>query len=121
MLNKSKQFDNRTICTLSSKDTSPLGTDLDPCNGYNNEWAASKLIDKTNQPVAGSHACGLACDGTDNVGFSYGSEVKKKEKEYDPEGILLGHFRRENIEVVVVNKRPGLRADFEVPMDLPEF
>ena len=34
-----------TISTLGSADTIPLGTDLDPHNGYCNLWAAGKVHD----------------------------------------------------------------------------
>ena len=37
--------DRLTISTLGSADTIPLGTDLDPHNGYSNLWAAGKVND----------------------------------------------------------------------------
>ena len=42
--------DRLTISMLGSADTIPLGTDLDPHNGYSNLWAAGKVNDPNYHP-----------------------------------------------------------------------
>jgi len=106
--------DNLTICTLSSKDTIPLGTDLDPCNRYDNRWAASKVRGNLHGQLLVQ--CNLGCRVIDaeNVGFSYGAEVLHAERRYDAEGVrrAVDHFQRDGIEVVLVGKRAELMKQF---------
>mmetsp|Transcript_85006 Transcript_85006/g.133763 ORF Transcript_85006/g.133763 Transcript_85006/m.133763 type:complete len:626 (-) Transcript_85006:153-2030(-) len=95
-----------TIRTLSSADTIPLGTDLDPVNGYNNLWAASKVENPGSKTLV---RCNLGCrviDG-ENVGFSYGQEVEKKSEHWSFEGVrkAMCHFRETKTHIIVVTKR----------------
>lgn len=102
-----------TISTLTSADTIPLGTDLDPRNNYTNLWVAGKISDPTARQLV---QCNLACrviDG-ENVGFSYGEEVLMKgSKHYDVEGVrrAVKYFQAQSLELVVVTKRASLQRE----------
>lgn len=102
-----KDVECLTINSLSSKDTVPLGTDLDPNNGYRNMWAATLVQDPHAKQLLG---CDLGCRVLDaeNVGHSYGREVLGKQRQYALEGVqkAVAHFRSQRLLVVVVSQRP---------------
>jgi len=102
-------FDALTVGTLTSCDTIPLGTDLDPQNHFNNLWIASKVRDPNGRLLA---KCNLGCRVIDaeNVGFSYGNEVKGS-RQYDFGGVrrAVEHYRKQGIHVVVVSKRSPMK------------
>lgn len=103
---RKKDIECLTINSLSSKDTIPMGTDLDPNNGYRNMWAATKVQDPHAKQLL---SCDLGCRVLDaeNVGHSYGREVLGKQRHYAPEGVqkAVAHFRSQNLLVVVVSSR----------------
>ena len=51
-LMQKKSNDTLTIRTVTSADTIPLGTDLDPMNGYCNKWAAEQVCDPQGKCMA---------------------------------------------------------------------
>ena len=55
-------------------DTIPLGTDLDPHNGYCNLWAAGKVHDPNARRLVQYDLGRRGIDAGD-IGFSYGKEV----------------------------------------------
>lgn len=93
-----------TIRSLSSEDDIPLGTDLDP-SVYANLWAARNVRDPSAKNLLQYN---LSCRVLDaeNIGHSYGREVLGK-RQYCAEGVIkaVEHFRKENLEVIVVTKR----------------
>jgi hypothetical protein len=95
-----------TICSLTSKDTIPLGTDLDPL-GYNNLWAAKEIKDPNGRLLVKFNLCCRVVDG-ENVGYSFGKDVLGQQKKYDLEGVrrAVEHFRARGIHVIVVTKHP---------------
>lgn len=105
-LHSGDRYESLTIATLNSADTIPLGTDLDPQNEYNNLWAAGHVKDPNGKLLVQYNLCCRVIDA-ENVGFSFGAEVRQKEKFYDVEGVwrAVAHFKNRGIEVVVVTKR----------------
>lgn len=105
-LNHSEPCDGLTIGTLTSADTIPLGTDLDPQNQYNNLWAAQQIKDPHGRLLVQWNLCCRVIDG-ENVGYSFGKEVRGKDHFYDMEGVkrAVDHFQRRGIDVIVVTKR----------------
>jgi len=104
-LNRRRQDDCLTIRTLNSADTIPLGTDLDPLNGYRNLWAANQ-VDDLNMKSLVQCDLGRRVMDAENVGFSYAREVDKKSG-YNFEGVrrAVSYFLRQGLHVVVVAKR----------------
>merc|ERR1711879_244425 len=101
-------FDSLTIGSLTSSDTIPLGTDLDPQN-YCNHWAASKVGSQVEKQLVRCNLQYRVIDA-ENVGFSYGLEVLKKVGHYDPEGVrrAVSHFLQQGLRSVVVSKRKDM-------------
>lgn len=100
-----------TICSLTSVDTVPLGTDLDPENRYDNRWAAGKVHDVMEKLVVSGNLAWRVIDA-ENVGYSYAEEVLHRPKKYDAEGVrkAIAHFRSNGINVVVVTTRRQTQA-----------
>ena len=62
--------DTLTIASVRSTDSIPIGTDLDPVNGYQNLWAANRVSDPMAKLlVQRKHGCHVV-DG-ENVGYSF--------------------------------------------------
>mmetsp|Transcript_110408 Transcript_110408/g.285436 ORF Transcript_110408/g.285436 Transcript_110408/m.285436 type:complete len:685 (+) Transcript_110408:93-2147(+) len=104
-LRQSRSIDCLSIRTVGSADTIPLGTDLDPENGYCNLWAASKLADPNAKRLV-QYDLGRRVIDAENVGYSYGREVQGC-KDYSFEGVrrAILYFRNRGLAVVVVSKR----------------
>ena len=98
-----------TIASITSADTVPLGTDLDP-NAYCNKWAASKVSHPDQKRLVQSNL-GFRVLDAENIGFSYGAEVLKQPKTYDVRGVekAVAYFQHMGCGVVVVSKRDTLR------------
>jgi len=113
-LQKVDQCDSMSIATLSSLDTVPLGTDLDPRNQYNNLWAAGKVRDLTVRRLV---QCNLSCRVLDaeNIGFSHGELHLGRPKFYSYEGVktAVSYFLKEGLEVILVSKRKTEAKNFE--------
>lgn len=94
-----------TIASLTSVDTIPLGTDLDPMNGYDNLWAAKNMKNKEGGLLVRFNLQFRVIDG-ENVGFSY-NQVVNKSKGYAVEGVrkAVAYFRAGGYDVIVVSKR----------------
>jgi len=106
ILNGADLGESLTIGTLTSADTIPLGTDLDPQNQYNNLWGASQIQDPNGKLLVQYN---LSCRVIDaeNVGFSFGNEVLGRPQFYDAEGVkrAVSHFLKRGIDVIIVSKR----------------
>lgn len=98
------------MCTLTSADTIPLGTDLDPA-GYCNLWAGSKVQDPNARRLVESNLGWRVIDA-ENVGYSHGKEVLRLDRTYSGEGVRLavGYFRTRQCQVIVVTKREETRS-----------
>jgi len=105
--------DALTIATFGSKDTIPLGTDLDP-NAYNNTWAAEKIADEHGK-VLFTHNISKRILDAENLGYTYGQRVHQKDKHFDVIGVkkAVEYFLKDGVHVVVVGKRPSMCKDFE--------
>lgn len=101
----SDAYECLTIRTLTSADTIPLGTDLDPQH-HNNLWAARQVKDPNAKLLVQYNLCCRVIDA-ENVGYSFGIEVRGKPKFYDVEGVrrAVAHFQSKGIDVVIVTKR----------------
>lgn len=101
----SDAYECLTIRTLTSADTIPLGTDLDPQH-HNNLWAASQVKDP-NAKLLVQYNLSCRVIDAENVGYSFGIEVRGKPKFYDVEGVrrAVAHFQSKGIDVVIVTKR----------------
>jgi len=108
-LGKDDAYESLTIGTLTSTDTIPLGTDLDPQNHYNNLWAASQVKDPNGKLLVQYNLCCRVLDA-ENVGYSFGREVLGKSEFYDVEGVrrAAAHFQSKGIDVVIVTKRQDM-------------
>lgn len=109
-------WESLTIGTLTSDDTIPLGTDLDPQNQYNNLWAASQVKDPNGKLLV-QYNLGCRVIDAENIGYSFGKEVRGKTKFYDVEGLkrAVAHFQSKGIDVVIVTKRQGTAQDLSGP------
>lgn len=105
--NDSDKAEIMTICTLSSNDTIPLGTDLDP-RRYSNLWAAQKIEGMCRKLV--EYNLGRRVIDAENLGYSYGSEVKMQAKCYDDAGVkaAIVYFAKRGVSCVVVTPRDQL-------------
>lgn len=105
-------MDSLTIATLDTVDSIPLGTDLDPMNAYNNAWAAQQVPDAVGKILL-THDLGRRILDGENLGFTYGSQVLRKERHYDVEGVrkAVDYFLRKGLDVTVVGKRASLHRD----------
>jgi hypothetical protein len=95
-----------TIASLTSADTIPLGTDLDPRNAYDNKWMATKAPDRATALLIRFNLSCRVIDG-ENVGFSYGKDFLKKDRFYSEEGVYkaVEHFSRQAMDVILVTRR----------------
>jgi len=111
--------DSLTIGTLTSADTIPLGTDLDPMNGYCNFWAANKVQEPIERLLV-QRNLGYRVIDAENVGFSYGKEVLRLDKKYEEEGVrrAVAYFVDSGIRVVIVTKRAELKAEARDGVDV---
>lgn len=105
-LNNANSCESLTIGTLTSVDTIPLGTDLDPQNHYNNLWASNQICDPNGKLLVQYNLCCRVIDA-ENLGYSFGREVCGQEKCYNAEGVkrAVAHFLKGGIDVIVVSKR----------------
>lgn len=101
-------FESFTIGTLTSADTVPLGTDLDPLNHYNNLWGAKQIQHAVGKLLVQYNTSCRVLDG-ENIGFSYGIDFLKKPDFYDEEGVkrAVKHFSALGVECIIVTKRRG--------------
>jgi len=113
-LQSSKAWESLTIATISSADSIPLGTDLDPQNGYNNAWAAKQIADHTARKLVQCNLCWRVIDA-ENVGLSYGEHLGKP-GQYVIDGVrqAVDYFRAQGISVIVVTKRKELEKQIAV-------
>lgn len=104
-LNNNSACEGLTIASLTSADTVPLGTDLDPQNHYNNLWGANQVNDQTAKLLVQYNLCCRVIDA-ENVGFSFGQDVLGKVG-YNVEGVrrAVQHFQKSGVEVILVHKR----------------
>mmetsp|Transcript_91851 Transcript_91851/g.163489 ORF Transcript_91851/g.163489 Transcript_91851/m.163489 type:complete len:555 (-) Transcript_91851:275-1939(-) len=104
--------DALTIATLGTEDTIPMGTDLDPLNSYNNAWAASKIEDE-NGKILLTHDLSWRILDAENLGFTFGKRVLKKENHYSVEGVkrAVAYCLRDGCNVIVVGQREALHRD----------
>jgi hypothetical protein len=95
-----------TIVSLTSADTIPLGTDLDPRNAYDNKWMATKAPDRRTALLIRFNLSCRVIDG-ENVGFSYGKDFLKKDRFSSEEGVYkaVEHFSRQAMDVILVTRR----------------
>lgn len=107
-LNHVDACETLTIGTLTSADTIPLGTDLDPAH-HNNLWAAKQIRDPNGKLLVQYNLWCRVIDG-ENLGFSFGREVRGQPKFFDVDGIkrAVEHFQQKGIEVIVVSKRQDI-------------
>merc|ERR1711920_1073393 len=114
-LDREHALDVHTISTLTSKDSIPLGTDLDP-HHWVNDWAARKMQDPTTQQLI---RCNTGCRVIDaeNVGYAFGREVVGN-RLYYVEGVrrAIYHYREKGILVIVVSKRSETQQS--IPIDV---
>lgn len=109
--------DSHTIRTLDAEDDIPLGTDLDPVNGYRNFWAAGLARDPNLKALVRCDLNQRVLDA-ENVGFSFGKEVEgiTVGSGYKYEGVrrAVVYFLQRQLRVVVVAKRDfdSLKRDF---------
>ena len=69
-------MDTLTIASVRSTDSIPIGTDLDPVNGYQDIWAANRVSDPMGKLlVQRNHGCHVVDGG--NVGYSFFSFLSK--------------------------------------------
>lgn len=110
----SVHYDSLTCCTLTSKDTVPLGTDTDP-ECYSNKWAADRVTD-VNGKMLFTMNVGWRVLDAENIGYSYGQDVLRLQKpdscgqlrwQYDVEGVrrAVEYFLKEGCCVIVVTTR----------------
>lgn len=111
-LNNNLECDGLTIATLTSADTIPLGTDLDPQNQYNNLWGANQTKNARGKLLVQYNLCCRVIDA-ENVGFSYAQDALGLKKGCNTfgaacvEGVKRAaeHFSKSGIEVIVVYRR----------------
>jgi hypothetical protein len=111
-LNSKAECDALTIATLTSADTIPLGTDLDPQNQYNNLWGANQTKDPRGKLLVQYNLCCRVIDA-ENVGFSYAQNALGLEKGSSSfgaacvEGVRRAaeHFQNAGMKVIVVYRR----------------
>ena len=101
-----------TIRTLTSENTVPLGTDLDPRNAYNNLWAADKVRDPLDKIQVSCNSSCRILDG-ENIGYSFGQEVLGKPNMWDCEGLRRAarFFQCQGIHVIIVSKRRNAKEN----------
>lgn len=110
-LNNNLECEGLTIATLTSADTIPLGTDLDPQNQYNNLWGANQTSDPHGKLLVQYNLCCRVIDA-ENVGYSYAQDVLGLQGGNNfgaacAEGVKRAaeHFQKSRIEVIVVYRR----------------
>jgi hypothetical protein len=103
------EFDSMTVASISSKDTIPIGTDTDP-EIYNNIWASNLVRDPKAKALVRVNKLFRVLDA-ENIGFSYGEFLGRKGF-FDADGVLkaIHYFQAHGLLVVVVTKRPALKA-----------
>jgi hypothetical protein len=103
-------MDVLSIATIGSADTVPLGTDLDPINGYSNLWAAGQVADPHAKALLQS-ALSLRVLDAENLGFTYGEHVPSAKSGFHMVGVkkAVQHFLTEGLKVIVVGKRAPMQ------------
>lgn len=96
--------DCHTIRSLDSVDTIPLGTDLDPANGYCNLWAASRVPAHLKDLV--QCAWGWRVLHAEDLGSSFAARFSGVQS-YDLEGVCraVAYYLQRGTQVVIVAKR----------------
>lgn len=116
-LSRDNAEDALTIRTLGSMDSIPIGTDLDT-GFYRNLWAAGLVSDPGGGLVVQCNR-GMRVIDAENVGFSYGEGVFKRQT-WHREGVRLAvqHFVQEGLHVILVTPRRHLKDMEEDRVDV---